>query len=185
MIRVARVPTASGFSKAAKSCGSFFSRPLESVGRFWDDECPVPPCATHAALKTGIRLRLPLSVPSAAPVPPESVTTPTLYLSAPALPKAEGTPTPLRNSSTCGASRPNPFGHLRRGRGIADENQTGVAAQLLVLRPTRVPFAPAWRLAPQAVTPPKLAVTPGCPEFVAPPSVRMLPVADRFFVVWP
>src|SRR4030042_5682125 len=179
MIRVARPPTTSGFRKAAKSCGSFFSRPLESVGRFWDDGCPVPPCATHVALKIGIRLRLTPSGPNAAPALPESVTTPTLHLPALALPKAEGNPTLLRNSSTCGAFRPNPFGHHRRGRGIADENQTGIVAQLPVRRPTRVPSAPAWRLAPQAVTPPKLAVTPGCREFVAPPSVRMRPVADR------
>src|SRR3990170_3857521 len=143
MIRVARVPTTSGFSKAARSCGSFFSRPLESVGRFWDDGCPVPPYATYVALKAGIRLRLPPSGPNAAPAPPESVTTPTLHLPALALPKAEGTPPLLRNSSTRGAFRPNPFGHHRRCSGIAGENQTGVAAQLPVRRPTRVPSAPA------------------------------------------
>ena len=70
----------------------FFSRPLESVVRFWDDECPVPPCATHDALTIGIRLRLTPSVPSAAPAPPESVTPPTRLHPALALPKAEGTP---------------------------------------------------------------------------------------------
>src|ERR1019366_4860169 len=79
MIRAVRVPTASGVSRAAKSCGSLFPRPLESADRSWDDECPAPPCATHDALETGRRPKLPPFAPSAAPAPPESATTPTLH----------------------------------------------------------------------------------------------------------
>ena len=68
--RTVRVPTASGVSRASKSCGSFFSMPLEFADRSWDDACPAPPCAIHGAPETGRRPKLPPFVPSAGPAPP-------------------------------------------------------------------------------------------------------------------
>src|SRR5450759_1460986 len=172
MIRAVRVPTASAVSRAAKSCGSFFSSPLVSADRSWDDECPVPPCATHGAPETGRRPRLPPSAPSAAPAPPEAATTPTLHPRALVLPKAAGTPVPLLRSSACAVVRPNPGGYRRRRRAAAG-TRTGVAARLLVQHLTPAPSALARRLTPLAATPPGPAGTPGCPGFAAQPAERM------------
>src|ERR1017187_7137465 len=129
MIRAVRVPTASGVSRAAKSCGSFFSRPLELADRSWDDACPAPPCATHDAPETGRRPKLPPFAPSAAPAPPESATTPTLHPLALVLPKAAETPVLLLRSSACVAVHPNPGGYRHRRRAAAG-TRTGVAARL-------------------------------------------------------
>src|SRR5665811_353806 len=169
MIRTVRVPTASGVSRAAKSSGSFFSRPLESADRSWDDACPAPPCATHGAPETGRRPKLPPSAPSVAPAPPESATPPTIHPTALVLPKAAGTPVLLLRSSACVAFRPNPGGYRRRCRAAAG-TRTGAAARLLVQHLTLAPSALARRSTPLGATPPRLAGAPGCPGFAAQPA---------------
>src|ERR1019366_7913108 len=92
MIRTGRALTASVVSRAAKSSGSFFSKPPESEDRSWDDACPELPSSIHDAPGTGRRPRLPPSAPSAGPAQPESATKPTLHRPALVLPKAAGTP---------------------------------------------------------------------------------------------
>ena len=167
-----RAPTASGVSRVAKSCGSFFPRPLEFADRSWDEACPAPPCATHDAPETGKRPKLPPSAPSAAPAPPESATTPTLHPIALVPPKAAGTPVPLLRTSACVAFRPNPGGYRRRCRAAAG-TRTGVAARSVVQHLTPAPSALARRLTPLGATPPRLAGVPGCPGFAAQPAARM------------
>src|ERR1035437_388842 len=92
MIRTGRAPTASVVSRAAKSSGSFFSKPPELADRSWDDACPELPSAIHDAPGTGRRQKLPPSAPIAVTAPPESATKPTLHRQALVLPKAAGTP---------------------------------------------------------------------------------------------
>ena len=159
MIRTVRVPAASAVSRAAKSSGSFFSKPLEFADRCLDYAYPAPPFASLGAPETGRRPKSPLSAPYVAPTPLESATTPPLHRRAPGQPMAAGTPFPIVRSSMFAVAHPN-SDVCRCRRRAAAGNRTGVAGRLIVQRLSSAPSAQGKCSTQPAATPPRPAETP-------------------------
>src|SRR5713226_1621784 len=141
MIRTARAPTASGFSKVAKSSGSFFSSPLAFGDRFGDDGCPVPLSASHVAPKSDRPPTAPPPDLTVGPTPPEPATRPRPRPPLLVPPKASKTPTLLPRSSKLDADLPK-LCALPCGIGAVPGNRLGVAARWLVPLRARGLFAP-------------------------------------------